>query len=668
MDDYFFYLKKIDALDTNKKTDKPKKINKKLKISGSNSMDINANSNTYEITSEEQSSNSSFFMNCINDAIESKNNIQKNKINELKLNYIRKYMKTSNMEVIDGESFEKYVKRIFRIMLVIIKIDYYNFLNPKEVRYTDLLDISEIPSGEIKKKNFEIDLIINGFKQRDLILLLERYPKHFFFREQLGDILNGPEQKFNFISEICSNLIMKIEDKNSQVEKYINILKAFDIFRSKKLLALSDIHKKIIIDSTMIEPYNQNIFVFITNGSYFLLKFVVQIVSSIFDKEKATQKSLTDSQIKEIIEKEIKNETIEKSPIIYNLIKNEDNLGENIFLFFKTFNKLRINKIKHCVFYIGEESGTFYEDNIVKFAKIKQNELIYDDIYIMYKIKNLIKELYKLNDNFIKTLNDFYTNIIINLSKENEKIKKLLGPFQFSREDLIKMKIILNKKDEEAAKVIIKQDYFIYDVEYANDEEINNYINQIERIEFPMIMFISDNDNLNLNFLELVNKTDRNKTRLYFYETNRNFINTIKSVKSQIPKDFIKRYYYKKNPKIPKFSFEMEGILNYQKLSSKIEKELGISINENQIKESISLNLTNEEKNTHFDNIEKNIIAVNTLIGLSKCEENISNLKKKYESRMILLEENIKASAFYDFLYFVLIPELKYQDALKIYS
>ena len=127
---------------------------------------------------------------------------------------------------------------------------------------------------------------------------------------------------------------MKIEDKNSQVEKYINILKAFDIFRSEKLLALSDIHKKIIIDSTMIEPYNQNIFVFITNGSYFLLKFVVQIVSSIFDKEKATQKSLTDSQIKEIIEKEIKNETIEKSPIIYNLIKNEDNLGENYFFIF----------------------------------------------------------------------------------------------------------------------------------------------------------------------------------------------------------------------------------------------------------------------------------------------------------------------------------------------
>ena len=172
MDDYFFYLKKIDALDTNKKTDKPKKKKKKLKISGSNSMDINANSNTYEITSEEQSSNSSFFMNCINDAIEGKNNIQKNKINELKLHYIRKYMKTSNMEIIDGTSFENYVKRIFRIMLVIIKIDYYNFLNPKEVRYTDLLDISEIPSGEIKKKNFEIDLIINGFKQRDLILLL----------------------------------------------------------------------------------------------------------------------------------------------------------------------------------------------------------------------------------------------------------------------------------------------------------------------------------------------------------------------------------------------------------------------------------------------------------------------------------------------------------------
>ena len=35
---------------------------------------------------------------------------------------------------------------------------------------------------------------------------------------------------------------------------------------------------------------------------------------------------------------------------------------------------------------------------------------------------------------------------------------------------------------------------------------------------------------------------------------------------------------------------------------------------------------------------------------------------------MIILEENIKASAFYDYLYLCLIPDLKYQEALKFYS
>ena len=665
LDDYFFYLKKIEIHDNNEKTDKPKK--KKEKKNESNSM----NANTYTISSEITSgeiNTSSTFKNSINKTIEDNNDIQENKINELKLNYIRKAMKYSNIEILDGKSFENYIKRMFHIMLLILKIDYYNFLHPKEVRYNNLLDISGISSKEIKTNNFEIDLLINGFETRDIKLLLDKYPKYFFFKEQLGNILNSPNQKFNFVSEICSNLIMKIEDKNYQVEKYINILKAFDTFRSDNLLSLMDEHKKIIIDSFLIDPYNDNIFVFITNGSYFLLKFAVNLVTTIFDQEKKIQIPLKDSQIKEIIEKEINSETIKKSPKIYNLIKNENNLCENLFLFFKVFSKLRINKIKHCLFYIGEEGGTNYEDCLLKFANIEQKELIYDDIYIIYQVKNLIKELYKLNDNFIKILKDFYMKIINNLFKEKEKVKQLCSSFKFSSEDLIKMKIIMNKEHEMVAKVIIEQNYFIYDIEYANNEEINNYMNKIEKIRYPMIMFINNSNKLYLNFLNLINKSDADKTKLYYFEPNKDFIDIMREIKSSLPMEFIKNIYSKINPKIPKSSFEKKGILDYNKLSSKIQKELDISIDENQIKEFTNLSLTKEEKEINFCDIKKNITSVDDLIGLINCKENIDNLKIKYDARMILLEENIKASAFYDYLYLSLIPELKFQEALKFYS
>ena len=663
LDDYFYYLKKIDILDNNEKTEKSKKENNKK--SKNNSMDANIDTNTSEISSEEIDT---FYIlrSCINNAIEDNNNIQKNEINELKLNIIRKHLKILNINIINDKSFKNYAKIIFEIILLILNINNYNFLNPKEVKYNDLLDISGISSKEIKNKNFEIDLLINGFEQKDLNLLLNKYQKHFFFKEQLGITLNIPKKKFNLISEICSNLIMNIEDKYYQIEKYINILKAFDKFGNDNLLALLDENKKIIIDSFLIDPYNDNIFVIIANDSYFLLKFAVNLVTFIFDKDKIMKLQLTDREIKEIIEKEINNEINKKSSIINNLMKNLDNLNEKLFLFFKIFYKLRINKIKHCLFYIGEESETNYEDNIANITNIKQMKLIYDDIYIMYNLKNLIKELYKLNDNFIRILKNFYSEIITNLFKEKEKLKLLCPPFEFSNQDLIKMKIIMNKEHEIVAKVITEQNYFIYDIEYLNNDEIKNYMNKIERIKFPIIMFISDDDNLYLNFLDSIKREDTDAL-LYYFEPNKNFINIMRLLKSNLPEEFIKKKYYKINTKIPKFSSETIGILDYKKLSGKIKNELDINIDEKQIKEFTDSSLTKEEKEAHFYNIKKNITSLDTLFGLN-CKEKIDNLKIKYDKRMILLEENIKASAFYDYFYSVLVPDLRFQEAAKFYS
>ena len=145
---------------------------------------ISQNSN--EITSDEEdtSDNQEKNINNIIDQINFKDN-QNKKINEFKLNYMKKYMKISSLDIIEGEDFEKYVKRTFNLILLLLKIDYYDFLHPKEVHYKNLLNINNNIPEENSPPNFEIDLVINGFYQTDLQKLLDNFPNLFFLKSNL---------------------------------------------------------------------------------------------------------------------------------------------------------------------------------------------------------------------------------------------------------------------------------------------------------------------------------------------------------------------------------------------------------------------------------------------------------------------------------------------------
>ena len=78
---------------------------------------------------------------------------------------------------------------------------------------------------------------------------------------QLNDIKNN--NKVNIVSEISKDLINSAPKKYKLEEKYINVLKAFTKIRINEILAVTNEEYKKIIDSFLIDPDNENIFIFI---------------------------------------------------------------------------------------------------------------------------------------------------------------------------------------------------------------------------------------------------------------------------------------------------------------------------------------------------------------------------------------------------------------------
>ena len=177
LDDFFFYLKKRDIVEEKKerrKKDKNKKLN-------NSSITSNSSESSLFYSSVEGSFQKS------NKNIKSEGNIKTTRdLYEFKLDYIKKGLNIFEIENMDGNSFEIYAKNTFSIMLLLLKIDYYKLLNPKEVIFNKLYSIYKLNTKEpdlpeIKSEQFEIDLIINGFFHKDFDLLINQFSNHFFF-------------------------------------------------------------------------------------------------------------------------------------------------------------------------------------------------------------------------------------------------------------------------------------------------------------------------------------------------------------------------------------------------------------------------------------------------------------------------------------------------------
>ena len=165
LDDYFFYLEKTNNYpNEDNQNNKIIEYKKRRKKKQTNTCFSNINNSQSSSTSEEIFSSgteeSSEIENNSIGQISSNNNIQDKDINEFTLNYMRKNMKVITFDQINGNSFEDYVKRTFFLMLLILKIDYYDFLHPTEVLYKKLIELNNIKDPEMVSDVFEIDLVL----------------------------------------------------------------------------------------------------------------------------------------------------------------------------------------------------------------------------------------------------------------------------------------------------------------------------------------------------------------------------------------------------------------------------------------------------------------------------------------------------------------------------
>ena len=150
------------------------------------------NSSDYSSISEDTSSNNS--NNIIIDNYNyspscnepDKNGLSQTKIDlyEFKLKYMNQYLNFGENEKMDWESFKKYAKKTLYTMLLLLKIDCYEFLNPKNILFYKIKEILQSKQKflfqEIEEESFEIDNLINKFAINDFKKLLNKFPNRFF--------------------------------------------------------------------------------------------------------------------------------------------------------------------------------------------------------------------------------------------------------------------------------------------------------------------------------------------------------------------------------------------------------------------------------------------------------------------------------------------------------
>ena len=555
-------------------------------------------------------------------------------------------------------------------MLYLLKIDYYEFLHPEKTLYKKLLDLYSY-SNETNTIKFEMDIVVNDFFIKDFELLLKNFPQHFFFREQL-DLNNIEQQKVNLISEICINLINSSEKKLNQLKKYISIIKIFEKLRKENLLLFNE-NNKLIIDSFLINVSNENIFLFITDGSYLVFRLVVDIVSTILEE---------DTNLTEIeITNKIKNETQKKiDKTIMQSIGDKSSFDTNIYNIYTMFHNLRKNKIRHCLIYVGVKDENEYEEYLLKYINfdsknkkefenyLNKKEPNINDIVINHKISEYINELNNIKYNFCKFLEKSDKDLYSNLKKKKKDISLLFNSVSLEKKELITIKFVVNEnlKNEDIIKKLEK--YYKKEVEYFTSQENETAMEKLKYSNSDLTFFIDNSYNIVAKFDDFKEREKSNLKGFVYLEASLNKIEDSINLRiTKINKTFFKKKFYK-YPDVPKNYFNSEGILDFIKLSQKIKDKLKIKIEIKEIDKIVNIKFDDNEKNNYMNNIIKNIDNLNNFINLNQYKEKTDKIKEKYEKKFPLLMENLKASIIYDFIYFSLVPELKFKAFLDYYS
>ena len=602
---------------------------------------------------------------------------------EFKLNYVSQYLNITENEKMDGESFVKYARKTFYTLLLLLKIDYYEIFNPKKILLKRIKEVLQEKNKhiflKIKEETFKIDVVINKLAKNDFKKLLDKFPNHFFFIDQIR-LEEIKDHEFNLFSEICRDLVNQAEDKYKQEKIYISIFNFLKEIKSESVLEnIKEKYKDILNSISLKDEQKENIFMFMTNGSYFLLKFIVNIVSDIFkqniDNDKSKIKNLINEKIKEF-----------NTTSIDNIIKNKKTkIIEIIYQFYLIFYELRKRQIKHCLFYIGEDSGNEYENNLSKYMTFKkynnktdlekEQKKFQKDFTINNKIKDKIKELFEIQNNFKKVLEKFgltlYKELCENEKKKGNEIANLLNQISLGPKDLISLLFFINKDDskngekflqplKDIKKFDIKVEYYEKQFDFEQIENLKNKVYDIAIIvakpEYApflnLILFKKNIQNfcifpLNVDIIQLAK-------------------NTFKA--PLVYNNLLKKKYYNIKPEVPKNSYIHSEILNFKNLSNKISEELKAKIDIEKNNTLLSFSIDGKEKDNFLTQILNNFKEVNNYFKRNVDEKEIETLKKINEEQFKILNENLKASIFYDFIYYSLLPEKKYNIAEDYYS
>ena len=574
--------------------------------------------------------------------------IQKDKINQLKFQFIKKELGLDEYEKMPGTSYEELARISFKIMLMMITQNNIYFENPKKVKLYDLINFyisnSKKNNNGQKESNSEnkniIDInnlkiqtnihniiltnLIDNQMEIDIVIEIETnvifklaklFPKNIFF---VDEIFKNKEEKkeekkeenkeetnsekITLVAEIARNIIAQGTEKLKQAVKYVEFISILNLYKDNMSVVINSEVLNSIFNYCKMSETTEKVFCLITNGDYPILKFVLNdILIEIFkDNNKITN-------IKEYI-----NNKIIDNPKIHQRIEEKGikSVEEKIYDIYLMFDTLKQNKIKFFVLYIGDIYQNFYEQNLlcnIFFNKNQKENLEIEKMFSSFKDK------YKLKD--IKT--------------KTKDLKKIISEFNQQIDSITEKQFSLSKKVLESSIQIILDSF------NTNKNKINIFNNKNYNK-------IGDKIKLDLVF-NFLGEEDKSKNEKYKnLEKDFNFISSINSSffnKKEV--DFLISF----NNDLAKFieptTFKIYVIDNIK--NNEIYNNLmSFKLAANQMKKSESYNVRYicycidngkyiiDSNKSNFQNIfDKTFININKYIF-----EEIDNFKKKLNTQI----------------------------------
>ena len=366
---------------------------------------------------------------------ENKNEENKNEFPDYKLKLIKSNLNLEDNEEMSGKTYEDYVRKILKIMIILVTKNEIFFENPSKINYSKIIDfylnnyfkysldintpIKNILYNNIQDGN-ELDIVFD-MKYQDLDLMSTKFNKYFLMKRIVpyDNIVINPEgkDKVTLICEIAKNIIRQGKEKLSQILNYIKIITIMNTIKNSSL-SNNDKYEKICEDYKCASN-TEKIFCIVTNGDYSKMKNIMNYIQQLLS---VLSEFVTQEQIKTKI-----SDYVNSNNTIIAGESNLESLKENIYSNYLIFNNLQKNKIKYALIYIGDITNINYEEIFKKI--LKREETIKENIINVKKekIKPNYTELKIKIKEFERKLSDITAPHINDLNPIFQEIPKSIG-------------------------------------------------------------------------------------------------------------------------------------------------------------------------------------------------------------------------------------------------